>query len=137
MQEHNEHTRFIFRCSCTLIVYTELFNKCDNLYKCVYIEAVLMSSNFLVQASSTELFFRNANGEQLILQEKRSSNANNIINFALQNKKYLNISLCLTFFCATLFSWIVSGTSILFIISACILTLQYKSFLTSLKQGKL
>ncbi|EFN79077.1 Phosphatidylinositol N-acetylglucosaminyltransferase subunit H, partial [Harpegnathos saltator] len=96
-----------------------------------------MSSNFFTQAFSTELLFRNADGEQLILEEKGSSNADNIINFALQSKKHFNVSLCLVFSCITLFLWIVSGISILFVVSTCVLTLQYKSFLASIKQDTL
>ncbi|EGI68042.1 Phosphatidylinositol N-acetylglucosaminyltransferase subunit H [Acromyrmex echinatior] len=98
-----------------------------------------MSSSFLTQSLTTEVFFRNANGIQLTLEEKTSSNLSNviIINFALRSEKHFNVNLCLTLVCAILFIWFVSGASVLLIVSGCLLILQCKSFVTSIKQDTL
>ncbi|CAL1675975.1 unnamed protein product, partial [Lasius platythorax] len=99
-----------------------------------------MSSNSLTQALPSEVFFRNANGERLTLEDKAGlnlSSADNIINFSLQSEKYFNVNLCLVLFCATLFVWIISESLIPFVISVCILTLQCKSFIASAKQDTL
>lgn len=99
-----------------------------------------MSSNSSTQALPSEVFFRNANGELLTLEDKTSVNltsTDNIINFSLQSKRNFNVNLCLVLFCATLFVWIISETLIPFIISVCILILQCKSFIASAKQDTL
>lgn len=102
-------------------------------------ESSLMSSNSPTRAPPNEVFFRNANGERLILEEKASlnlSSADNIINFSLRGEKYFNVNLCLALFCATLIVWFVlSRTLIALVISVCVLTLGCKSFITSAKQG--
>jgi len=104
----------------------------------LHTELSLMSSNFLTQALTTEVFFRNANGIQLTLEEKASSNLSNanIINFVLRSEKHFNVNLCLTSVCVILLIWIVLGALVSLIVSACILILQCKSFITSIKQGK-
>jgi len=98
-----------------------------------------MSSNS-TQKTPTEVFFRNANGERLMLEDKGNANlssADNIVNFALRTEKsYFNINLSLTIFCATFFIWYITKTLILFIILVFIVILQCKSFITSIKQGK-
>jgi len=98
-----------------------------------------MSSNSS-QKIPTEVFFRNANGERLMLEDKGNvnlSNADNIVNFALRTEKHFSINLYLTLFCVTFFIWCITKTLILFIILIFILILQCKSFITSIKQGKL
>lgn len=96
-----------------------------------------MSSNFLTQALTTEVLFRNANGIQLTLEEKASLSNANIINFALRSGKHINVNLWLTLACAILLVWIVSGTLVSLVVSACILIVQCKSFVASIKQDTL
>lgn len=102
----------------------------------MYTESSLMSSNSLMRALPDEVFFRNANGDRLILEEKANlSSADNIINLSLRSEKYFNVNLCLVLFCATFIVWIVLETLIPLIISVCILILQCKSLIASEKQG--
>ncbi|XP_070521675.1 uncharacterized protein [Cardiocondyla obscurior] len=98
-----------------------------------------MSSNCLLPALTTKIFFKNANGIQLMLEEKSNSNLlnANIVNFVLRSERHFNISLCLTLTCAIFFTWIVSGALISTIVSVCMVILQCKSFITSTKQDTL
>lgn len=121
------------RKSSNLIVY-KLSEKRDNLHKCSYIESLLMSSNLLTLP--TEISFRNANGEQLTLEEKGSSSIDGIINFVLRSKKRFNVNLHLALLCTIFLIWTVSETLTAFIISVCVLILQCKSFIAATKQGK-
>lgn len=98
-----------------------------------------MSSKSLTETSPTEVLFRNANGQQLILEEKGSltiSNADTIINFVLRSKRDSHINLWLTLLCIIAFVWGVLGSLIPLVLSICILTLQCKAFIVSAKQGK-
>lgn len=95
-----------------------------------------MSSNSLTRALPDEVFFRNANGNRLILEEKANlSSADNIINLSLRSEKYFNVNLCLVLFCITFVVWNVLETLIPVFISVCILILQCKSLITFEKQG--
>ncbi|RLU16571.1 hypothetical protein DMN91_010639 [Ooceraea biroi] len=99
-----------------------------------------MSPNFPTRDLPTEVFFRNANGERLTLEDKGSTNplsADNIVNFALRTEKHFNVNLCLTLLCAAAFVWSTTETSILFIVPVSILILQCKSFVSSIKQDTL
>lgn len=104
----------------------------------MYTESSLMSSNSLTRALPNEVFFRNANGEWLALEEKESSNlsnTDNIIHFSLRSDKYFNFNLFLILvFCATFYILIISETLIPFIILGCIFA-QYNLFISSAKQG--
>lgn len=107
----------------------------------MYTESSLMSSNSLTRAlPNPEVFFRNANGEWLALEEKESSNlsnTDNIIYFSLRSDKYFNFNLSLVLFiCAIFYILIISETLILFIILGCIFA-QYNSFIFSAKQGNI
>ncbi|EFN72393.1 Phosphatidylinositol N-acetylglucosaminyltransferase subunit H, partial [Camponotus floridanus] len=88
-----------------------------------------------------EVFFRNANGERLILQDSASVNlsSTNSINFSLRkiDEKYFNVNFCLVLFCATLSVWFILPGTLIPLVVVCVLTLGHKSFITSGKQDTL
>ncbi|KOC59709.1 Phosphatidylinositol N-acetylglucosaminyltransferase subunit H [Habropoda laboriosa] len=95
-----------------------------------------MSSTFLKNEYSSELFFRSVNGSKLKLIDK-STKAKNVMKFVLYKNIHLNVNTTFLLLLSTFVLWKAFNVLIPFILCILALILQFTCFITSVNKDTL